>query len=260
MSKPITDVGIDLDGVIYPFSTAFRAYCQERMGQDNLPDPTHWNFFIDWGLKEETFQTWLREAATSHRVFATEMPYPSVIEAWELLRKNNIRIHVMTARPQEAWGQTAEWLDKYGLVCDSLHFNPTKTFLSHFASGRAAMLDDHIHYYEEARKAGIAPFLLNQPWNQELANANRVNTVLEFAYAVIGHNKIVDLDNFPKKETATTKTTKFDLPEQPTMSPKSPHLLTTPKEKYLHQWKMYQNKPRNNQSWNEDNYYWKPKD
>lgn len=251
MSKPITDVGIDLDGVLYPFSTAFRIYCQERMGQDNLPNPTHWNFFIDWGLEEDTFHTWLKEAATSHRVFATEMPYPTVIEAWDLLRKNDIRIHVMTARPQESWAQTADWLEQYGLVCDSLHFNPTKTFLSHFANGRAAMLDDHIHYYEEARKAGIVPFLLNQPWNQELVNATRVNTVLEFAYAVVGHNKVLSHDSDSKLLSYQTKFVPSEIINRPHLSSK---------EKNLKQWKMYQPKKKTIQPWSEDNSYWKPKD
>lgn len=201
MSKPITDVGIDLDGVVYPFSTAFRFYCQERTGTTTLPEPTHWNFFVDWGLDEETFQTWLREAAVSHKVFATEMPYPTVIEAWELLRNHGVRIHVMTARPQESWGQTAEWLDKYGLKCDSLHFNPTKSFLTHFANGKAAMLDDHVHYYKEADKVGIVPFLMNRPWNQELLNANRVNTVLEFATAIVGYNTVLGMDKKKAEES-----------------------------------------------------------
>lgn len=198
MSTQITDVGIDMDGVMYPFINAFRSYCEERLGRLFLEDPKHWNFFEDWGLDASTFQTWLQESAKTHRVFATQMPYPTVIEAWELLRKNNIKIHILTARPQEAWAQTAAWLENYGLVADSLHFNSTKGFLTKIATGKAAILDDHIAYYEEAQKEGIFPCLLNQPWNQELANANRVSTVLEFANMIVGYNKVISSGVKPK--------------------------------------------------------------
>jgi hypothetical protein len=198
MSTPITDVGIDMDGVLYPFINSFRSYCEERLGRLFLEEPKHWNFFEDWGLDASTFQEWLRDSAKTHKVFGTQMPYPTVLEAWELLRKNNIKIHVMTARPQEAWAQTAEWLEKYGLVADSLHFNPTKGFLANLTKGRAAILDDHIAFYEEAEKAGIFPCLLNQPWNQELKNANRASTVLEFANMIVGYNKVISSEAKPK--------------------------------------------------------------
>ena len=191
MSTQITDVGIDMDGVLYPFINAFRSYCEERLGRKFLQDPTHWNFFEDWGLDASTFQTWLKEAAKSHTVFGSEMPYPTVLEAWEVLRANKIKIHILTARPQEAWGQTADWLEKYGLVVDSLHFNPTKDFLAKIATGKAALLDDHSVYYQEAQKAGIFACLLNQPWNQDLTDATRVRSVLEFANMIVGYNKVI---------------------------------------------------------------------
>lgn len=242
MSTVITDVGIDMDGVVYPFITAFRRYCEERLGRLFLEEPTHWNFFEDWGLDSDTFQTWLKEAALSHNVFASEMPYPTVLEAWELFRANNIKIHILTARPQEAWGQTADWLQKYGLTVDSLHFNTTKALLSHVSSGKSALLDDHVDYYKEAQGVGIFPCLLNQPWNQDLPNANRVNTVLDFANMIVGYNKIV---TSPKVTSVSPKLTISDI-----------HKNTQPYKKE-HEWNPPQRKFTKNPG---QPYYTMPKD
>lgn len=188
MGEMITDVGIDLDGVIYPFAKAFSEYCCEQMGRLFLPEPTHWHFYEDWDLDEKTFNLWLRDAARTHRVFATEKPYEGVVEAWEELQRMGLKIHVMTARPQEAWAQTAEWLEEHGLHVDTLHFSPSKSFLSKIAKKKAIMIDDHVVYYEAAEKAGIIPFLMTRPWNSDKQDANRVTSLPDFASVIRGYN------------------------------------------------------------------------
>lgn len=188
MGEVITDVGIDLDGVIYPFADAFKDYCAERMGKLFLPDPTHWNFYEDWDLDLETFNAWLTEAARTHEVFATKEPFDGVLEAWKDLRDMNVKIHVLTARPQSAWAQTAEWLTTHGLHVDTLHFGPTKAFLATLATGKTIMVDDHVAYYEEAERAGIIPCLMTRAWNSHKQNANRVNNLPEFVSFIRGFN------------------------------------------------------------------------
>lgn len=184
----ITDVGIDLDGVIYPFAPAFKKYCIERTGRTDFPDPTHWNFYEDWNMDSDTFHAWLHEAAITHQVFATEKPYEGVVSAWKDLRDMGLTIHVLTARPQSAWAQTAEWLSKHNLNVDTLHFSPRKTFLKAMAKDTAIMLDDHVVYYEEAQKSGIIPVLMDRPWNQHKKNANRVTSLPSFVEFVRGFN------------------------------------------------------------------------
>lgn len=184
----ITDVGIDLDGVIYPFASAFKKYCMERTGVSELPDPTHWNFYEDWDMDLETFNAWLRDAATTHQVFATEDPYEGVVSAWKDLRDMGLRLHVLTARPQSAWAQTAEWLSAHNLNVDTLHFGPTKTFLKSLATDQAIMLDDHVVYYEEAEKVGIIPVLMDRPWNSHKKDATRVDSLPSFVDFIRGFN------------------------------------------------------------------------
>lgn len=191
----ITDVGVDLDGVIYPFANAFKKYCLQRMVVDDLPDPTHWNFYEDWGMDHETFQSWLHDAAVTHQVFSTEPPYDGVIDAWKDLRDLGLRIHVMTARPQSAWAQTAEWLSMHNLHVDTLHFGPTKTFLRALAADQAIMIDDHVYYYKEAEKVGIIPVLMDRQWNSHKTDATRVSSLAEFVSLIRGYNIIKKVDD-----------------------------------------------------------------
>lgn len=190
MGEVITDVGIDLDGVIYPFADAFKAYCEERLGTTDLPNPTHWNFYEDWGIDHETFHAWLRQAAITHQVFATHNPYEGVVEAWRDLQDMGIKIHVLTARPQSAWAQTAEWLLVHNLHVDSLHFGPTKGFLSKIAKSKAMLIDDHVVYYDEAERNGIIPVLMDRPWNAHKQEATRVNDLSGFVSLIRGYNLV----------------------------------------------------------------------
>ena len=218
MGEVITDVGIDLDGVLYPFSNAFRLYCEERLGVLNLPEPTHWNFYEDWGLDEETFTAWLTDAARTSQVFSTHLPYHGVTEAWKDLRSMGVRIHVLTARPQAAWEQTASWLTQYNLRVDTLHFGPSKAFLANLAKGKSILLDDHIFYYEEAEQAGIIPCLMNREWNESKKDANRVNNLAEFVSFIKGYNAhkektVVDIYNLkPTKKYKPYKNDSWDEP------------------------------------------------
>ena len=191
MNDLITDVGIDLDGVIYPFIDAFKIYCKERLNVSYLPDATKWNFYEDWGIDHDTFQEWISDAATTHKVFSTYAPDKEVIEAWQQMKDMGLGIHVMTARPQSAWAQTADWLLTHKLVADSLHFHPSKKFLFNISKGKAAMIDDHVQYYKEAKSSSIIPCLLDRPWNQTEDNLNRVKTLTEFIGFIKGYNSSV---------------------------------------------------------------------
>ena len=229
MGEMITDVGIDLDGVIYPFANAFRSYCEDRMEILNLPEPTHWNFYEDWGLDEETFTAWLTDAARYYQVFSTHMPYAGVEEAWKELRDMGVRIHILTARPQSAWAQTAVWLTRYNLHVDTLHFGPSKSFLANLAKGKAILLDDHIAYYEEAERAGIVPCLMTRAWNESKENANRVTNLTEFVSFIRGYNaRRTDVVSTPL-----------------TFTPKGQFIKTDPYKKTENPYRMSVKKPSN---------------
>jgi len=212
MGEMITDIGMDMDGVVYPFVPAFQRYCAQRQGKLFLPDPTNWHFYEDWDMDESTFHQWLIDAANEEQVFASEDPYEGVVDAWNTLLSMGIRIHVVTARPQAAWEQTANWLTKHGLVANSLHFNSTKGFLTSFAKQKALVIDDHVQYYDEAERSGMVPVLLNRPWNQHKEDANRVNNLAELVSLIRGYNlvKKKDAKKLVTKEKAVKPYTDTD--------------------------------------------------
>lgn len=188
MGQVITDVGIDMDGVVYPFMEAFKDWCKKKLNRASLPDPIHWNFYEDWGLDEETFKSYVREAAETASVFKVLAPYEGTVQAWRDLRDLNVRIHVLTARPHSAWVQTIEWLFIHGLHCDSLHFTNTKSMLSKLNSGKALLIDDHVAYYEEAERNGIIPVLMSRPWNLSKEGATRVSDLNGLVSFIRGYN------------------------------------------------------------------------
>lgn len=182
--NPITDIGIDMDGVMYPFMDAFKKYCVQELGITEFSEPTKWDFYEDWGITKENFNQMLRSAPVTHRLFASEYPMKHVREGWDLLREMGMKLHVITARPTTAWSQTADWLHDNGLVPDHLHFTHDKTILSYVKNKEAAMIDDHVEYYLQLEKSGILAVLHSQPWNDSYQGAIRARSLVDFANIV----------------------------------------------------------------------------
>ena len=182
--NPITDVGIDMDGVVYPFMDAFKKYCTQELGMTEFPNPTKWDFYEDWGIDKEDFNSLLRCASTTHKLFASEYPMEHVAEGWQMLKDMGLRLHVITARPSTAWSQTADWLHDHNLVPDHLHFTHDKTVLSHVAHKESAMIDDHVDYYLQLEKSGVLAVLQSQPWNEHYQGAIRARSLVDFATLV----------------------------------------------------------------------------
>lgn len=184
MKRLITDVGIDLDGVVYPFMNAFKKYCIDVLERTDFPDPKTWEFYEEWDIGKEQFNEMLRSAPVSHRLFASEYPMKQVREGWDMLRDLGVKMHVITARPSTAWAQTAEWLHDHDLIPDHLHFTHDKTVLSHVASNESAMIDDHVDYYTQLEQSGVLAVLQTQPWNIYHDRAIRADSLVDFATLV----------------------------------------------------------------------------
>ena len=182
--KLITDVGIDMDGVVYPFISAFKKYCVDVLKETTFPEPKKWEFYEDWGISKKTFETMMHTAPISHRLFASESPMENVALGWKLLRDMNLKIHVITARPATAWSQTADWLHDHELVPDHLHFTNDKTVLAYTSKGHSASIDDNYTYQQEMQNVGILSVLHDHPWNKQYDVPFRVNSLLDFARLV----------------------------------------------------------------------------
>ena len=199
----ITDVGIDMDGVIYDFAKVFHEYAQNRMNKE-LSKPTKWDFYKEWGMLDEQFDEWLIEGVQELRLFNCDAPMENTVEGWNLLKQNDIKIHVLTHRGHVSYEQTVQWLNRFGLYPDSLHFGTNKGILKTFATDECASIDDYPLYYTKYDRAGVISFLRTQPWNEQMY-ARRVKDLLDFANKVITINEaqkvLIELPVAPKPKT-----------------------------------------------------------
>ena len=184
----ITDVGIDMDGVLYDFVHAFRNYCSARLGRTDLPYPSSWLFYEDWGLDKETFEVWLEEATQEVDLFNSQFPYHNSVEGWAKLRTMDLRIHIMTHREPYAYKQTLDWMESFGFIPDSLHFGDEKVILETYVRDEGAAIDDYPKYYRDYEDVGVKAFIRTQEWNKGFAG-RRVPDLLGFARAVEVHNE-----------------------------------------------------------------------
>jgi hypothetical protein len=228
----ITDVGIDIDGVMYDFAGVFHEFVQNRSGM-TLPKPQKWDFYKEWGMSDKEFDAMLAEAIDNMRIFDSVAPMTNTVEGWNLLKAHDIKIHVLTHRNHLAYTQTVNWLTKYGLIPDSLHFGNNKTILSTIATDECAAIDDYTVYYDQYEKANILSFLRTQPWNGE-KYARRVYDLLEFAEKIVTLNSSKKaLIELPSKKSRTIE----PVPPMSLKYPPEQHTFTStkiwnPHEKY----------------------------
>ncbi|NBS71322.1 hypothetical protein EBT31_20795 [bacterium] len=185
----ITDVAIDLDGVVFDFSRVVTAVFSKYLKTD-LPTPTKWEFFDEWNMTASDFYTLLDHLTVETEFFNSESPIRHTMVGWQSLREQNLRIHVITHRSHCAYDQTVKWLERYRLIPDTLHFAGDKApILSALMIDEGASVDDNIGQYEDYFDMGIRSYLFNQPWNSQKKNARRVNNLIEFADDIKLYNK-----------------------------------------------------------------------
>ena len=185
--RQITDVGVDLDGVIYPFVETYSTIHLDYNNIPALPKATKWNFFEDWGMTGKEFVASMEKYIDNNRLFSRGEPEPKTNIGWSILRKAGVKIHVVTSRPRSAWAQTVEWLDEWNLHPDTLHFTDNKTAFSSNPATTASIDDLHEHF-TAMRMQGMRAYLMNRPWNSEIKELARVDSFYEFANIVYSLN------------------------------------------------------------------------
>lgn len=183
----ITDVGVDIDGVMFDFATVIHEQTSQYMGVP-LSFPSRWDFYEDWGMTSENFYSYVKRLAIENDIFNHGSPYHNTKEGWASLRSQGIKIHVITYRPWEAYEQTVHWLERFQLIPDTLHFTGQKAgVLKGISSGEYASIDDHYDQYKQYQHEGAHAFVRTQPWNEKF-HARRSNDLLDFAETIRFYN------------------------------------------------------------------------
>ena len=184
-------IGVDIDGVLYIFEDALRDYLLERWAPGlDFPAPTTWNFYEEWGLTRDDFNSLCHEAVNAGCLFWKGKPYPGVGDALRRLRDAGHEIILITARgygsDHNSERATLDWLDDHDLPYHELHFSSDK-------SGFAVdyMIDDKAETFLALRDDADGPeaWLMDRPWNQHVETFYRVHSLAEYVDLILNDDK-----------------------------------------------------------------------
>lgn len=185
-------IAIDLDGVCYDFTAAFRRTVRRHrpgMTSTDMPDATRWEFYKDWGLTTNEFFDLCSWGIKDRIIFGKGVPFTGTQEALETLRSRGDQIVFVTDRANLDPNQsdlikdlTCRWLDRHRIMQtqDELHFEGDKTKVDW-----DVLLDDKVENYDAALAAGRDCWLFDRPYNRDTSFLstvirNRVKTWFQF--------------------------------------------------------------------------------
>lgn len=182
-------VGVDLDGVLYDFGTAFREFLVMNYAWSRAwcPKPVRWEFYEDWGISLVGFLNLCNRAADQGALWGQNlMGGRGAVEHLCRLRDSGHSIHIITNRsfgthPGRSQSATADWLRAWGVPYDTLTFSADKTIIK-----TDFMIDDNVDNFWALRASGCRAVVMDQQWNQELREAERVSSIYEFVELVLG--------------------------------------------------------------------------
>ena len=164
-------LGVDVDNVLADYTGGFRRVVAEGTGRDpgQLPDPSTWSAYEEWGLNPRTFNDWHRRAVVDHRLFRTVEPIPGGAEALHRLSEDGVRIRIVTHRlylsgtHAMAASDTVEWLEEHDIPYWDLCFVARKGDV-----GCDAYIDDAPHNILHLRERGHRAIVFDWPYNREV--------------------------------------------------------------------------------------------
>ena len=167
MSFPL-DIGIDLDGCLYPFAEVMRSWAAGSTGHA-LPEAREWAFWkSEWGFSDDEFEKLRSQGSALGVVYQSGVPDVQVLSAMRRLADEGHRLHVISSRAGD-WHVdekvTREWLWRWGVPHETLHVVDGSKAHTAATLGVRVMLEDSI---ESARQLqGVCRVVMwAMPWNE----------------------------------------------------------------------------------------------
>ncbi|RSM77657.1 hypothetical protein DMH04_34670 [Kibdelosporangium aridum] len=142
MESRSLDIGLDIDGVLYPFVQVIAGYATKTLGRPCTDKAETWDWYQrQWGLNHDEFFALCSRGVRDGILFTEGAPLPGAMRAVKRLARAGHRLHYITARAfdgvstSDAWHRTAEWLRKWTFPVHSLtvsvdkNCRPTDVFL-----------------------------------------------------------------------------------------------------------------------------------
>lgn len=120
-------IGIDIDGVVYPFVEMFKGYVELMTGK-TLPMPTSWGW-EGWEIPKEEIEKYYQEAVAGGMLYRFGPPIAGAKEGIKSLKDKGHEIRFITARPNEKWmhERTMSWFKDWGIKGDMVLFLKDKS-------------------------------------------------------------------------------------------------------------------------------------
>ncbi len=158
--KPLR-IGIDLDECVYPFSRVLGDYITDTTGRkrSQMPAPTRWSFYEDWGYTTEQFLKFFEDAVDKGIMFAEGAPILGSLETLRNLKRDGHTLHIVTDRfvGRRSQELTGYWLQSRHVPFDTLTFAKDKTIVP-----TDVFIDDKPSNVDALREAGCSAYLYNR--------------------------------------------------------------------------------------------------
>lgn len=181
-------VGLDLDGVMYPFGLAYWQACRAT----GRPTPGRydlertWDFYRGWGHSDSDFVENCHQFADAGVLWGLD-PYPGAVAAVQKIADAGHEVHVITDRSfgspagAQSHAATLAWLARHRIPATSVTFSADKATVR-----TDVMIDDRVVNYDALEAAGTRAVLMSRLYNEDPACVRtRVSTVDEFADLVL---------------------------------------------------------------------------
>jgi 5'(3')-deoxyribonucleotidase len=174
MSKPI--IGVDLDDVIYPFTTEFMKFVNKQLGVDKtIKNCLVYSLAVTYGIPEQQIYDFIALFMNT-RAAKNALPIPGARTSLKTL-KEHYDVHIVTARPETLNKDTRNWLDKdfkdlysdihycsFYSLGDKKEVKLSKTDVCKQLNA-FCLVDDNVWNATEFHRAGFLGILFgNYPW------------------------------------------------------------------------------------------------
>lgn len=159
-------LGIDIDGVVLDFVSAFCTICRERHGYPiRYEDIIRHDLGQVLGLPKRRLEALIRETLESNLI----RPYPGAVEELRRLREQGHVIELVTSRPESLRERTETVLRQNRVPYDKLVF---ASFLKKVVEAEHLDLfvEDSLAEALELADNGIPVLIYEHPWNRRSLN------------------------------------------------------------------------------------------
>jgi len=178
-------VGIDVDGIVADFNTAFMDLFVKLTGEDRFgtprPDITCWNYSTEqFGYTKEQDRTVWQAIIRGDSFWRDLPPYKGTLEFLTTLSAMGVRVTFITSRVgQNVVGQTRDWLTANGYPYPEVIISSNKGDTCR-RIGVTHYLDDKNENCTDVAGRGVSTWMLAHPYNQEQPGVPRITALGEF--------------------------------------------------------------------------------